>query len=172
MLRAQRVETRAMRHDARRDTRHLDHLIAVHDRHGRPHGIAVQVEVDGVYVGTVGRDLHRGRERPELHLAYERVATGRVLPLCTAWRTVRRREVVEVFIGRRGEAVRTGPLRRVAADTMTALDRWPVRPPADEGDVVVSFTRDEHEVGAGWRLVIGRRWGLSQNPMATNLGTP
>ena len=65
------IETRSVRHDARRDARDLDHLIAIHDRHRGAHGVAVQIEIHGVDVRPVGRDLHRRRERAEVDLADE-----------------------------------------------------------------------------------------------------
>ena len=150
VLRPLRVETRSVRHDARRNARDLDHLIAVYDGHRRSNWIAIQIEVHRVHIGAVGRNLDRRRERSEIDFADERIAIGRVLPQRAKGRAVGRRDVVVLAVGREGDAVRSKQLGGIEPDTSLPFDTRAVRSEADEGDPVVALGCYKYEIGGRW----------------------
>ncbi len=160
VLGALRIDPRAVRHDARRNPRHLHHLAGGDDRHRRRHHVAVEVEVDRVQKLPVRRRVEGRRKHAEGHAADDRIAGGRILPDRAEWLPVRQRHVIEPMVRRHRETVRSVDFSRHDAGRHDVIEASPIWSEPHEADAVRRFGGDVHDVFGCRRL--RRSFGRSE----------
>lgn len=148
-------EARAMGHGPGGGAGHLDHSVGIDDRDRAGRHVAVQVEVDAVEQARGGRDLHRRREEPQLHLTDQLVGHGVVLVQQAVGLAVGHGQEPVATVGGHRQAVRPLDLGGLIAHTDDLVDLGHLAIEAHLVDLVRGLRRDVHEVVEGR----GRRGG-------------